>query len=266
MAVKRNLLLVNVAVFIILEAASLWMLGNSSAVHKSWLGDASTSLTAFLWQPLDNLGNYLSLKKDNDRLAAENMELCSELLRIKSGEGHERDLWLPSGCNFEYLHCTVISKSDNSQHNYIILDRGWADGVKEGYGVITPKGAIGIIQSTTEHFSRAITFTSSHLSISAKLGLDGFVGNMDWDGKSSNKAIFTGIPLHAQFEVGDSLFTSGHSSVFPADIPLATIEGSRAKAGSSTEIYVTLLEDFSSLRHVIVVKNNDKEELEDLLK
>lgn len=257
---------INAAVFIILETASLWFLYLSSDIHKSWLGQAMTDIMVGIWMPFDAAGSYLGLRQENERLALENMELYSQIQRIESEFPRQNDVWASRGYDFEYLPASVVSKSRNSQHNYVIVDRGLMDGVKEGDGIITPKGVIGIIQSSSQKFSSAITFTNTKLSVSARLGRDGFVGNLAWDGHGTDQAILSGIPLHAKFEVGDTVYTSGHSSVFPAGIPLAVVESSKVRGGSSAEIKVKLLEDMGCIRYVMIVKNNDREEVEDLQK
>ena len=61
-----------------------------------------------------------------------------------------------------------------------------------------------------------------------------------------------------------TVYTSGFSSIFPPDIPLGITGASRIVNGSSYEIKVTLFEDFSALRYVMVVENLNKEELKSL--
>ena len=53
--------------------------------------------------------------------------------------------------------------STNTQHNYFILDKGSADGVTSGSGVITPNGAIGIIDAVSENYSYAISFQNHNI-------------------------------------------------------------------------------------------------------
>jgi len=71
-----------------------------------------------------------------------------------------------------------------------------------------------------------------------------------------------------EIAVGDTVYTSGFSSIFPPDIPLGVTGESRIVNGSTSEIKVRLFEDFSSLRYVTIVENLGREEirqLEDML-
>ena len=66
------------------------------------------------------------------------------------------------------------------------------------------------------------------------------------------------------FEKGDTVYTSGYSSIFPPDIPLGTIGESKIVNGATYEIDVKLFEDFGALRFVLIVENVGKGELKEL--
>jgi rod shape-determining protein MreC len=143
----------------------------------------------------------------------------------------------------------------------MILDKGSKDGVREGDGVITAKGAIGIVDAVSENFSFARSFKNNRMSISARLGKEGLVGTMSWDGISRNKALLREIPHHIVLTPGDTVYTSGYSSIFPPEIPLGTTGDAKIVNGSTYEIVVTLFEDLNSLRYAIIVSNHNDEEI-----
>ena len=87
---------------------------------------------------------------------------------------------------------------------------------------------------------------------------------MSWDGIHSNGALLQEIPHHMEIAKGDTVFTSGFSSIFPPDIPLGITSESRIVNGSTYEIQVRLFEDFAALRHVTVVENLGREEIKQL--
>ena len=64
-----------------------------------------------------------------------------------------------------------------------------------------------------------------------------------------------------KFEEGDTVYTSGFSTIFPPDIPIGRITGSRIVNGATFEIKVSLFQDFSSVRHVCLVRNRDLDEI-----
>ena len=181
----------------------------------------------------------------------------------KAGLNMTTDFPSVAGC-FHYSPASIIKAGSKSQHNYIIIDKGSDDGIYEGAGIITGKGVIGIIDAVSRKYSYARSFKNHEMSISARLGRKGNIGPMSWDGVSSNGAILREIPHHIQITPGDTVFTSGYSSIFPPDIPLGTLGEAKMVNGATYEIKVRLFEDFSALRYVTVVENIDKMEIEKL--
>lgn len=228
------------------------------------LEHVSTFFSTHIWGSFESIQNYLTLEKENQRLAQENFELYNQIQTLTDQAASGSLQWTKSRQNFITMPCTIVSRTNISQHNYIIIDRGLADNVKEGDGVITEKGVVAIVNSVSENYSRAISIKNSKVNVSAKIGREGYVGSLNWDGVSQNGAVLSGIPIQDRAEPGDTVFTSGYSSIFPADIPIAVVKSSSIHGGSSAEINVEFLEDLSRVRYVMVVKNCDAEELNEL--
>ena len=231
------------------------MLTSSGELQRTWFGKAGQGFMEWIWGGTQKISDYFSLKKQNEILAEENSRLT--ILLAKQRDSLFRDtldrmvLQMNTAGNFIYYPTGISKISSNSQHNYIILDKGSVDGIKEGYGVITAKGAIGIIDAVSENYSFARSFKNHQMSISARLGKDG----------SDNKALLKEIPHHIELAVGDTVYTSGYSSIFPAEIPLGTIGDSKIVNGATYEIKVTLFEDLESLRYAIIVGNLGHDEI-----
>ena len=259
--------LINLAVFIVLEAASVHFMSNSGELQKAWVAKTAHTVTGTFWNGARSIGEYFSLKGTNRRLASENSALLAELGRTREMLLRARVDTMKYGSSsrgFDYLPAEVVRISRNRQHNYIIINRGFEDGVKEKSGVITSEGVVGIVEAVSAHYSFAFAFLNSDISISARLGGEqGAVGPLVWDGRHSNRAILKEIPLQYRFSPGDTVYTSGHSLMFPADIPLGTAGESRIVNGATNEIQVSLFQDFKSLRFVSIVHNKSLQEIEE---
>jgi rod shape-determining protein MreC len=166
--------------------------------------------------------------------------------------------------NYRYIPAKIAKISNNSQHNYMIISKGFEDGVTEGAGVITGKGAVGIIDAVSRHHAYARSFKNHEMNISARLGTEGAVGPLSWNGITSDGAILKEIPHHVEFEKVDTVYTSGYSSIFPPDIPLGEVGDARIVNGATYEINVRLFEDFGALRYVTIVENLSKDEMKEL--
>lgn len=258
--------LMTAAVFIILEAAAVACLHYCNELQRTWLSKASHSVMAVLWGGGEKVRGYFSLAGKNDSLAMENARLAERVRRLEgriSDAG--REPWSsPQGTGemFVFTPAEIVKLSNNRQHNYLIIDKGAEDGIAEGAGIMTEKGVVGIVEHVSEHYSYALSFRNYKISVSARLGKEGPVGPMAWDG--FRDAVLEEIPHHLVHGLGDTVYTSGFSAIFPKDIPLGVTVGSKLKDGATYNLDVRLLEDFSCLKYVTVVSNPDAEEIRKL--
>ncbi len=246
------------------------MLNNNGVLQQTWFARVGQGFMGWVWGTSQTISDYFSLKEQNDALAQQNHELYLRIVELEQKEVQDTLSALAQTRDtidgFHYIAAKIRKISNNTQHNYIILDKGSRDGVRNGYGVITPRGAIGIIDAVSENYSYARSFKNHQMKIATRLGRDGNVGTMVWDGISRDKAILKGIPHHIQDFYGDTVYTSGMSAIFPADIPLGTAGNSKIVNGSTYEIEITLFEDFNAIRYAIIAGNTGKDEISDLEK
>lgn len=221
-----------------------------------------------VWGTTQTIKDYFSLKKINDNLALENHELrtkVASLTQLAEDASHnEFNLSSDMSGHFRFIPATVVKISNNTQHNYLIIGKGSNDGITVGSGVVTSKGAIGVIDAVSENYSYARSFRNFGMSISSRIGKLGSVGPLEWNGRGGNKAILKEIPHHMEFHHGDTVYTSGYSSIFPPDIPLGVLGDAKIVNGATYEINVDLFEDFGALRYVTIVYNTAQEEMKKL--
>ena len=257
--------LINAAIFIIMEIAALNMLRNNNELQDIWISKGSHAFMGTIWGSTQKISDYFSLAKVNDQLAKENFELRVRLAQYEDRDTEDREVscFTAKGIagNYRYISAEIVKISTGSGHNYFIIDKGTEDGILEGSGVITGNGAVGIIDAVGSNFSYARSFQNFDMSISARLGKEGSAGPMSWSGKGGSKALLKEIPHHVQFNPGDTVYTSGYSSIFPPDIPLGTVGNATIVNGATYEIEVTLFEDFGALRYVTVVENTGQSEI-----
>ncbi len=261
-SVVRNIL--TVAVFIILEIASVLMLSRNNQIQRLWIARISHGFMARTWGASQSVSNYFSLKRQNDELALENDRL-QKLVRgyeLAAREADPASKPVLADNGFNYIPATIIKSSTNTQHNYLIIDKGSEDGVTRNSGIITDKGVIGIVDAVSSHYSYAISFLNTELFISARLGNSGAVGPLAWDGTGSDRAILKEIPLQFKFAPGDTVYTSGYSTIFPPDIPIGVAGESKIINGATNEIRVDLFQNHKALKYVTIVSNTRAAEIE----
>lgn len=260
-------------VFALIEVVCVVMVINNGAIQHYVIPKTIRQMQSGIWVTTNKVSSYFSLSSVNDSLARLNAGLVQQnsLLRQRISlmenlssfdstfiQEHLQD-------NFSFQSARIIRNSLGSLHNYIIIDKGAKDGIKENMGVITSCGVIGIVRAVSEKCSFVLSFLNSNQTYSVKIGHDGAFGPLKWSGGSILKAYLYEIPQHVQFEKGDTVYTSGFSSFYPADIPVGTVENWDVKDGLHKEVEVKLLQDFAHLDYALVVSNNRAEEMDSLL-
>lgn len=256
------------AVFIVLEIAALSMLKSSSVLQNIWLNRFSHNVMALTWGGVSRFKDYTSLRHQNDILAGRNFELYKELSRYQDEERHARSQALldsvPGSRRFSFIPAEVTAMGTNTRHNYIILNKGSQDGVTPNSAIITPHGVVGIVQIVDKRYSYGLSLLNDRIVVSARIGREGIVAPLSWDGKSTKSAVLKNIPFHHKVAEGDTVLTSGMSSLYPPDIPIGITMGSRIVDGASNVVDVDLFLDFAALRYVIIAENKDRETIEEL--
>ena len=257
--------LANVAVFIILEAAAALVLSGTNRLQRLWLARFSHGFMAKTWGATQNIRGYFSLRGSNEALARENQSLLERVRRLESQLSRDSVSYSElRGDGFRYTGAEVLRSTSGKQRNYIILGKGSNEGISVNSGVITPRGVIGIVDAVGPRFSYVISFMNADFSISARIGREGSVGPLAWDGIHSDRALLREIPLQFKYEKGDTVYTSGYSTIFPPGIPLGVCGGSRVVNGSVNEVEVALFQDHSAVRYVSVAENLQRGEVEAL--
>ena len=237
------------------------LIRNNSYQHAS-VWNSSNQIVGSAYQQIDELGNYLSLAKTNDSLAAENARLKNQLKSSFYDDSirqiNTSDTTLKQ--QYTYVIARVINNSVHQKNNYITINRGKKHGLKKGMGVISPKGVVGIILNVSEHFSTIRSLLHTETKISASV--DGNIGSLVWgDGNYDSRfALLKDIQSHLLIKKGAKVVTS-EFSLFPQDTEIGYVTNTGTKNGdSSLKIEVSLNTDFAKLQYVYVVINQLSEE------
>ena len=117
------------------------------------------------------------------------------------------------------------------------------------------------------HHAIVLPVLNSKSSISCKIKRTSYFGFLKWEGGSSQYAYVKDMPRHSEFSLGDTIVTSGHSAVFPAGIPVGTVDDMEdSHDGLSYLLKVKLFTDFARLNNVRVLgsfNGTEQAQLED---
>ena len=154
----------------------------------------------------------------------------------------------------------VINNSTNKQYNFLILDKGRNQGIEPEMAVICKDGIVGVVKETSRNFSSVVSVLNREFFPNARLKRSGYFGPVEWPGKHYKRVVLKEIPLHVNIQQGDTVVTSGYSSIFPPGLLIGTVKSFKPEEGIFYVITVELSTDFKRLSDVIVVKNLKREE------
>lgn len=248
--------------FLLLLFISLSLTIQSHSYHKSKFVHSANFLSGGLYNSANNISEYFNLRKENDILIEENNKLRNQLYNETSSE--EKKISDSTFKHNQYIFTSahVIKNSYSNTNNYLLINKGRTDSIKQDLGVISSKGLIGIVDKTSNGYARVISILNTNTRINAKLKKTDHYGSLRWDAKSPEFVQLVDVPKIAPIQKGDTITTGGRSFIFPKGIEVGTIESfTLDDAEDYYEIQVKLFNDMTNIGYVYIVKNQDREEL-----
>ena len=259
--------------FLLLEGISLVLIVRFNNYQGAAFFTSAGSVAGSVYGVFMDANRYFHLKTENDGLLAQNVALTRELSELKeqlaelsNREALQSDSLVNSiSSGYSFLTANIINNSLNSVNNFITLNKGSDDGVRPEMGVFNSDGIVGVVYLTSDSRSIVIPLLNSKSSVSCRVkGSDSFC-SLSWDGGDTRYSNLIDLPRYAQFDIGDTVVTSGFSSIFPGDLPVGTVEKIEDSAdGMFYTVRVKLFVNFSRLTSVFIVGNDGYEEQSEL--
>jgi len=257
--------------FLILQIISLILIIDHNQFQRSRFLNSSNVVIGTIYQFSNSVSEYFKLKTINDNLAGENTELRdklyayeNELNFIKQDSNYLARENRALEKSYTFITAKVINASFNKYRNYVTLDKGAKDGIRPEMGVINESGVIGIVSSVSDHFSVVLPILNPSSRISAKIKHKSQTGSLVWDGKDARRVLLEEVPLYISIEVGDTVVTSGYSSIFPEGINMGVVRFFQKENDNFYFIEVDLFTNFNRLSYVDVIDYKNAEEQREL--
>ena len=254
-------------VFVLLQGVSFLLLFSFNNYQHSRFFTSANAFVGKIYEATRVVTGYFDLQRQNEVLMERNIWLEQQLLladkRLKEMEEANTTSWPAETTTtmFQSYKAGVIKNSLNRADNYITLNQGSLAGIKPDMGVIGPNGVVGIVYKTSPHYSLVISLLSSKSNLSCKIAGNEYFGFLQWEGDDSRYAYLKDLPRHAEFAIGDTIVTSGFSTVFPQGMMVGVIEEANdTNDGLSFLLKIKLATDFGKLRNVHVLAREGIEE------
>ncbi len=169
------------------------------------------------------------LQQENEELKNKNAELEKSLreFEIVKNENATLKEYLNLSeqyGNYETKAAYIINKDFSNYSNIFVINVGKKDGIEPNMTVISEKGLVGYIISTTDNTSKVQTIIDTASTVSALLSSskDSLICKGTLEESGVLKASY--IPTTATLVQGDKIETSGMGGIYPKGIYIGTIK------------------------------------------
>ena len=256
--------------FLVLQGVALWFLFSYNRFHRAKFLGVANEMTGRINSQYNKVEDYFTLKEENRRVH----QLNDSLLNLLSRNYLQRDSSIkmiqdsvPADTLGNYRRyfsrpATVVYNTVNAQKNYIQLNRGSVQGIRDNMAVIGSDGSVvGVVVNVSPNFCQVMSLLHVQHTVSASLKKTGDFGTIEWDGKDPRFLLLKRIPKTVEVKTGDTILTSKVSFNFPPGYIIGTV--SDMKLDNTTGMYLLKIKtaaNFYNLQQVHIVENVEREE------
>lgn len=261
--------------FLVLEIFSLYLYFSQNATpEKTAFLSSSNQVVGNMYDYSNRWSRYWNLAAVNDSLAKENARLKMQLPSSQFSDLIDSNRVEDQFYRQQYLYteAVIVNNSIHRPSNFVTINRGKKHGIRANTGVVngTGEGIIGVVRAVSGNYALAMSLLHKDTRISSKVKDSGDFGVMMWkDNNDTRHMTLESIPKHAKLEKGDTIVTSGFSTIFPEGIMIGTVDSFYLASGSNFyTISVALSADLGKAQYVYVVDDlmrNERQKLEEAL-
>ncbi len=263
----------HIIVLAVLLILSIVMLGKSLSFNDYRLSRAVQSVVGPIQKSGMGMVHRFRLGPENESLVQQNIELMREHENMflvkddtvltqmsKTDSLHRTQVRL-----YDYTYAHVIYKTVDKAYNYMIVDKGFKDGIERDMAVLSPEGVAGVVTDVSSNFATVRPILHPESRISAVVTPANQNGTVIWEGSDPRVAYLEAIPQHSEINIGDSVFTNGFSNIFPKGLFIGTVKEVQVGNNASfLTIKVKLATKYTDVYTVYLVENLFKSEIDSL--
>ncbi|MDJ0644699.1 MAG: rod shape-determining protein MreC [Flavobacteriaceae bacterium] len=253
--------------FLLLEIIALSLTIQNHSYHKSKFVNSANFVSGGIYNRINKFREFTKLRTYNDQLLEENTRL-KNIIAQQRIDTTDQVFGVTDTTKFNqrylFTRAKIIDNQYHKRYNYLTIDKGSKNGILFDQAVVNSKGIIGITQSVSKNFATVQSILNENSRINVSLSNSLHFGSLEWDGKDYNVLQLVDLPIQANIKIGDSIITGGRSIIFPAGIPVGTIEDFGVENNSYSFINVRLFNDMSAIGPVNVIVSLFKEEINTL--
>ncbi|MCL6631617.1 MAG: rod shape-determining protein MreC [Alicyclobacillus herbarius] len=274
---NRRLFILLAGLILVIAIAGLTLRDRNRAATwpERMVMDVQNTVAGWLYRPISNVTAFLSGVHALHQMYVENAQLQAELqdydsLKAKLADAEAENQRLSAMLGFkrspsnryQLLPAHVIGRDPSQWNAVITIDVGSADGVRDNMPIVGPDGSlVGRVDTAARFSAKVILITDTEVG-------DGVSAEVQNGSQKPPFGVVTGStgktgtlqlnflsPL-ADVKPGDTVVTSGLSTVYPPDIVIGHISSvSGGSQGLTQSATIKPSADLQYLRDVFVVKS-----------
>lgn len=255
--------------FLLLEVVAFLLIGFNLDKPQTAFLTASSAVVGTFNSTGDNIVAYFTLRHENEQLNDEICHLQQQVLdlqnRLEPQLESDSSFYQYAHLCYGFIPAKVIDLSTDKQHNYLTINKGARDGIREGVGVVANGCVVGIVSVVNERFSLVVPLIHTAMNLPARILRNGDMGFTHWDGTTPRHVQLTEIGRHSQVAEGDTIITSGMTLTFPEGLLVGVVDKAELNEGDNYyRISIRLGIDYHNIRYVQVLDNTIQPELDSL--
>ncbi len=235
----------------------------NNAFHRASIASSSNVVVGGFYDLSHSISSYFHLKKENEQLLQENLSQKKQLYgsQIEVGKSFMTINDTIYFQQYNFIKAKVINSSITApKHNFITINAGEDLKVEPNMGVIGTKGIVGVTIASNDSYSTVTPIINANFVLPIRHATSMTFGRVVWeDDDTYLTATVIDVPSSVAVDVGDLIETRGSAGIFPEGVPVGKVLAVEPVSGQTYQkIKIGLIEDFSAIYNVSVVKNIKK--------
>lgn len=252
--------------FLVLQAVALWFLFTYNRFYRAKGLGAANQVTGWFNSRYNTVEDFFTMKEENRRL----LRMNDSLINLLSSNFYKRDTTIARVDNdsipidtmgnyrrYIWREAQVTYNTVNAEKNYVQINRGSNQGVKDNMGVFSSDGGlVGKVVNVTPDYSQIMSLLHVQNNVNAIVKKTRTAGTISWDGKDPNLLTLSNISKSDSLVKGDTIVTGKFSLSYPPGYMIGTVEVIiDDKSTNFYQLRIKPAANFSDLQQVMVVEN-----------
>ncbi|MDP4264461.1 MAG: rod shape-determining protein MreC [Bacteroidota bacterium] len=252
--------------FLVLQVVAIWFLITYNKFHRARGLGIANQITGWFNTRYNKAEDFFKMKEENRRVHKMNDSLMNLLAanfaRRDSANRLVRDtLLFDTTANryrqYIYREAEVVYGTVNEEKNYLQINKGSKDGIKDDMGVLNSDGSlVGKVIAVSPNFSEVMSLLHVQNKVSVLVKKTRSAGTISWDAKDPRFLTLKDIPKSDSIMKGDTIITGTYSLSIPPGKMVGTV--AEIVPDNSTSFYILRVRTtakFQDLQQVFVVEN-----------